>query len=136
MATSLYGKGRDKFLNGSINWTADSGIKTMLINTDNYTVDIDVHEFLSSIPGNARVGEAIALSGKSTELGVANANDVTFPIVTGASVEALLIYKDTGVENTSPLLAYIDNATGLPFIPSGEDVTISWDNGANKIFKL
>jgi hypothetical protein len=31
---------------------------------------------------------------------------------------------------------YIDAATGLPLTPNGGDVTIQWDNGANKIFKL
>ncbi len=34
------------------------------------------------------------------------------------------------------LIAYIDTATGMPVTPNGGDITIAWDNGANKIFKL
>jgi hypothetical protein len=135
MANALYGKGRDKFLNGSINWTTDT-VKALLVDTGNYTVAIDTHEFLSDIAAGARVGTAVALSGKSSLLGVADGNDSTFSSVTGATVEAIVLYKDTGVEGTSALIAYIDSATGLPFTPNGGDVTVAWDNATNKIFKL
>ena len=37
---------------------------------------------------------------------------------------------------TSPLIANIDVATGLPITPSGGDIIVQWDTGANKIFKL
>jgi hypothetical protein len=47
-----------------------------------------------------------------------------------------VIYKDTGTAATSPLIAYIDTATGLPVTPNGGDITVTWDNGSNKIFKL
>ena len=33
-----------------------------------------------------------------------------------------MIYKDTGSEATSPLIAYIDTATGLPITPNGGDI--------------
>ena len=56
--------------------------------------------------------------------------------MTGDPSEALLIYKDTGTEATSPLIAYIDTATGLPVTPNGGNITVTWDNGTNKIFKL
>ena len=68
--------------------------------------------------------------------GVADAADTTFTSVSGDTVEAIVLYKDTGDAATSPLIAYIDTATGLPLTPNGGDVTITWDNGANKIFKL
>ena len=61
---------------------------------------------------------------------------MTFTDVTGASIEAIIIYSDTGTEATSPLIAYIDTATGLPITPNGGDIIVTWDNGANKIFKL
>ena len=70
------------------------------------------------------------------DAGVADAADILFTAVTGATVEALVIYRDTGTPGTSRLIAYIDSATGLPFAPSGADVTVQWDNGINKIFKL
>jgi hypothetical protein len=48
----------------------------------------------------------------------------------------LVIYQDTGVEGTSRLIGYYDVATGLPITPNGGDVTVTLDNGANKIFAL
>ena len=134
MANALYGKGRDKFLNGSIDWTSDT-IKSILIDTADYTVSIDVDEFVDDIAAAAKVSEA-ALAGKSSALGVADANDTVHSAVSGDTVEAIVIYKDTGTPSTSPLIAYIDSATGLPLTPNGGDVTVSWDSGANKIFKL
>ena len=47
-----------------------------------------------------------------------------------------MIYRDTGTEATSPLIAYIDTATGLPITPNGGDIIVVWDDGANKIFRL
>jgi len=135
VANALYGKGRDKFLNGDIDWTNDT-INALLVDTGNYTVSIDTHEFLSDIPAGARVGTAVSLASKSSALGVADAADSTFTAVTGNTVEAIVLYRDSGVEGTSALIAYIDSATGLPFTPNGGDVTVAWDNGANKIFKL
>lgn len=41
-----------------------------------------------------------------------------------------------GASNTSFVGAVIDTATGLPFLPNGGDVSIAWDNGANRIFRL
>ena len=52
------------------------------------------------------------------------------------SIEAIVIYVDTGTEATSPLIAYIDTATGLPITPNGGDIIVTWDNGVNKIFKV
>ena len=61
---------------------------------------------------------------------------VTFPAVTaGTACDALVIYINTGVRGTSPLMAYLDTGvTGLPVVPNGGDITITWD--ATGIFKL
>ena len=76
------------------------------------------------------------MAGKATTGGAADANDVTFAAVAGASIEAIIIYVDSGTEATSPLIAYIDTATGLPITPNGGDIIVTWDNGTNKIFKV
>lgn len=133
MSNALYDKGRDAFLNGSINWTSDT-VKVALINTSTYTVNLSTHQFFSDLSGV--VGTPVALSGKSSSAGVANASTATFTAVTGSASGALVIYKDTGTTTTSPLIAYIDSATGLPVTPNGGDITITWDTGSNKIFKL
>jgi hypothetical protein len=135
MANALYGKGREKFLNADIDWAADN-IKIVLVDVADYTVSIDTHEFLSDIAAGARVATSGNLASKTSTLGVADAADVTLTAVTGDQSEALVIYKDTGSAATSPLIAYMDTATGLPVTPNGADITITWDNGSNKIFKL
>ena len=59
----------------------------------------------------------------------------TFSAVTGNSVEALVLYVDTGSASTSRLVAYIDSGvTGLPVTPNGGDITITWN--ASGIFQL
>lgn len=140
MTASLYGKGREGFLDGSIDWDTDN-IKAILVDTADYVVSIDVHDNIDDVAVAARVvtiANAPALASKTVTLGVADAADVTFTAVTGDSVEAIILFKDTGVESSSRLIAYIDSAsaTGLPVTPNGGDISIAWDNGGNKIFKL
>lgn len=135
MANALYGLGRQAFLDGDIDWSAHD-IKVVLVDTNDYTVSINTHQFLSDVPGGARVATSGNLASKTSTLGVADAADVTFSAVTGDQSEALVIYRDTGSAATSPLIAYIDTATGLPVTPNGADITVTWDNGSNKIFAL
>lgn len=157
----------------------------------------------------AVVGTPQTLTSPTVTAGVADAADVTYSAVTGATVEAILIYKDTGTASTSRVAALIDGrhivtcaaqaaasattvaverlvagipngtvltfsngasatlsalanagdrtitvtalaaiitagsradapatSSGLPVTPNGGSITITWDNGANKIFKL
>jgi len=135
MANAVYGKAREKFLNGDIDWANDD-IKAVLVDTAAYAVSIDSDEYLSSIPAGDRIATSGNLASKTSTLGVADAADITFSTVTGDVSEAIVLYKDTGDAATSPLIAYIDTATGLPITPNGGDITITWDSGANKIFKL
>lgn len=135
MANALYDKARERFLTGQFNWGTDS-IKAVLVDTGAYTVSLTSHEFLSDISSSARVSSSGAFTGKTTTGGAADANDITFSSVSGPSIEAIVIYADTGTEATSPLIAFIDTATGLPITPNGGDIIVTWDNGANKIFKL
>lgn len=135
MANALFDKARQRYLEGQFNWLTDT-VKTLMVDTAAYTVNLSVHEFLSDIPSSARITTPVTLTSKATSGGAADAADATFTSVSGPSIEAILIYKDTGTEATSPLIAYIDTATGLPITPNGGDIIVTWDNGPNKIFKL
>jgi hypothetical protein len=138
MALGLYDKGREKFLGpatGQINWTNDN-IKVVLIDEALYTVNLVTHEFLSDIPAGARISTTPNLTGKTIAAGVADAADAVFTAVSGATAEAIAIYKDTGVAATSPLISYDNVASGVPLTPTGSDVTVVWDSGPNKVFKL
>ena len=135
MANALYAKGREGFLDGSIDWDTHT-IKVVLVDSALYTPNMSTDDNLDDIASGARVATSGALTGKTVTGGVADADDVTFTTVTGATSEYLVIYKDTGTESTSRLIALIDTATGLPVTPNGGDILVTWDNGANKIFKL
>lgn len=135
MANTLYDYARQRFLEAQINWMTDT-IKVILVDTGAYTPQTAVHQYLADIPISARIAGPVTLTSKSTAGGAADAADCTFTSVTGASIESIVIYSDSGTEATSPLLAYIDTATGLPITPNGGDIIVTWDNGANKIFKV
>lgn len=135
MANTLYDFSRQRFLEAQINWMTDT-VKVILVDTGAYTPQTAVHQYLSDIPTSARIAGPVTMAGKATTGGAADANDVTFSAVTGASIEAIIIYVDSGTEATSPLIAYIDTATGLPITPNGGDIIVTWDNGTNKIFKV
>ena len=66
--------------------------------------------------------------------GVFDHDNVTFSAVSGASVESLDYYKDSGVAATSPLICNIDSATGLPVTPNGGDIT--WTPSASGVFQI
>jgi hypothetical protein len=135
MANALYGKGRQKFLEGGIAWLTDN-IKAVLVDAADYTVSINTHEFLSDITAPGRVATSGNMSTKTSTLGVADVADFTFTAVTGDPSEVIVFYKDTGSAATSPLIAYIDTATGLPVTPNGGDINVQIDNGSNKLFAL
>lgn len=135
MANSLYDSGREGFLGGTIDWDSDA-IDVHLIDAADYTVDLANHDFLDDVAAGARVATSSALTSKTITAGVADAADVTLSSVSGDQSEGILINVDSGVESTSELIGYIDTATGLPVTPNGGDITITWDSGANKIFKL
>ena len=135
MANSLYGLTRAKFAQASINWNT-ANVKVVLVDTGAYTASIDVHEFLSDIPVGARIATSGNLANKTSVLGECDADDITVTGVTGTTIEALVLYVDTGTAGTSSLIAYIDTATGLVLTPNGGDVLVSWNNSTNKIFRL
>lgn len=144
MANALYDKGRQGFLDGSIDWDTNT-IKSFLLDAASYTPNLATHQFLSDVPAAARKGnsggttdaDAPTLGTKTVTDGVADAADVVFATVpAGAALEYILLYASTGVEATSRLIALIDTATGLPVTPNGGNITVAWDSGANRIFKL
>ena len=141
MANALYPKYKEKLLNpgtlGSSSGTAvdlvDDTIKIALVDTGVYTYST-THEFYSSA-SSAVIGTSQTLTSKTVTDGTFDAADVTFTSVTGSSVEALIVYKDTGTASTSPLICYVDvAASGLPVTPNGGNITVTFN--ASGIFSL
>ncbi len=124
MASGLYIHGKEALLDGTITWTTDD-IRSILVDTAAYTVNLTTHDFLDDVAGASRIStSAASLASKTGTHGVADATDKTHTAVTGASVEAIVLYLHTGTEGTSNLLAYID---GVSVTPNGGDITIQWD---------
>ena len=124
MANTLYDSARQGFLEAQVNWLTDT-MKVLLVDSGAYTPNVSTHQFLADIPISSRIAGPVTLTSKTTTGGAADAADVTFTSVSGASIEMIVIYKDTGTEATSPLLAMIDTATGLPITPNGGDKRIN-----------
>lgn len=135
MSSALYTKGKEAILSGSVDWLTDN-IKAVLVDAADYTVNTSTHQYLSDIAAGGRVATSSNLSSKTATDGAADAADITFSAVSGDVSEAIVIYKDTGSAATSPLICYIDTATGLPATPNGGNITVSWSNGSSKIFSL
>lgn len=137
MANALFDLARKRFLEAQIDWGTGTGghdIRAHLVRST-YTVDLANHEFTISLGANIASTSA-SFTAKATTGGAADAADLTFTSVTGAAIGSIVIYRHITDANDSPMIAYIDTATGLPITPNGGDIIVTWDNGANKIFKL
>lgn len=140
MSNALYNKARQRFLEAQLNWLTDP-MKVIMVDTSLYTFSA-AHEFLDSIPVGARVTSPTLLLSKTSVDGAADAADSTFAAVAGPSIEALVVYKEVVDGSSVPddtqsvLVVYIDSATGLPIVPNGGDIIVTWDNGLNRIFRL
>lgn len=133
MASTLFDLGREGIADGSIDLLTDD-IRVMLVRST-YALD-QTDKFLSDL-GAVDNGRSASLASKAVPLGVFDAADTSLSATAANASNALVLFKHTGTDATARLLAYIDTATGLPFTPSaGQAVAITWDNGANKIFKI
>jgi hypothetical protein len=134
MANALYPKWKEQLLQFTANNNLSAGtVKVALVDTGVYTYN-SADQFYSSA-SSAVVGTPQTIGSKTFANGVFDGADVSFTAVTGASIEALVLYIDTGSAATSPLVAYIDTSvTGLPVTPNGGDITITWN--ASGIFAL
>lgn len=135
MSNAIYSKAKELMLAAGLNLLAGT-VKAQLVDTASYAYS-GSHQYLADIPSGARVGAAVTLTGKAITGGVFDAADPTWVGLSAApSIEAIALYVDTGTESTSPLILYIDTATGLPIASGATGGTVTWDNGASKIFAV
>jgi hypothetical protein len=133
MANAIYPIYKAALLGGLANIDMDGGtVKAALVDTGTYTYSA-AHDFYNDVSGV--VGTPQTIANTSVTGGLFDGDDVTYPAVSGNTVEAIIIYIDTGNAATSRLVAYIDTGvTGLPVTPNGGDISISWH--ASGIFQL
>lgn len=121
MANVLYPKGKEAILAGDVHLDSDT-IKVALIDTDTVSYN-SAHDFLDDILAGV-VGTAVTLGSKTITNGVFDSADPTWSAVSGNTVEAIVMYVDSGSAATSQLIAWYDTGiTGLPLTPNGGDVT-------------
>jgi hypothetical protein len=133
MANAIYPLYKQALLDAAANTDLnDLTVKVALIDTGTYTYN-SAHEFFSSVTGV--VGTPQTIANTTVANGLFDGDNVTFTAVSGNSVEALLIYIDTGTAATSRLVAWLDTSvTGLPVTPNSGDISITWN--ASGIFQL
>ena len=135
MASSQYTKGLRKIINGNIDLLNDT-LKLVLVDTGtpagNYTADLDTHEFLSDVSSSWRIATSPQLANPVVDIDTTTNPDQvyfdcdngTFTSVSGVNTEAVVLFKDTGSEGTSPLIAYYDGAS-VQLTPNGNDVNFT-----------
>lgn len=134
MATGMYASTLEQFLTGQRDWLTDT-LRVVIVDHAEYTPNLATDSSLADIPVLARVAISAVLTGKTATGGVADAANVTFSELTGAVSEGVVVYVDSGVENTSYLLCHIDEGASFPITPTGADFTLEWD-ATNGVFKL
>ncbi len=136
MTNALYPKWKEALMQASANSALTGTVKAALIDSavQGYDATDDFWDDISA----AVIGTPQTLANKtfgSVAASVFDADDVTFTAVTGASVEAIVIFIDTGTPATSRLVAWIDTGyTNLPVTPNSGNIGVSWAAGG--IFAL
>ncbi|AGS82338.1 hypothetical protein SEA_THREERNGTARJAY_39 [Mycobacterium phage ThreeRngTarjay] len=129
----MYAKFREAVLKAEVNWLTDT-IRVAAIDTDDYTVNLNTHQYLGDIPSGAIVGISVNLADKSVTNGYAKAGTATLPAVTGDEFEAVVVFQHTGSSATSRLIAYVTSDMYESVTPNGSDALVIWH--PNGIFRL
>lgn len=125
MANAIPTTARKALLDAGVNLGSDT-IKAVLVKST-YTYSSS-HANLSDVSATYRVATA-TLASKTTTGGVFDSADPTFSAVaSGSTVTGIWLYKDTGTESTSTLLAWYDtsaSSSAISLATSGADITIT-----------
>jgi hypothetical protein len=141
VANAVFPKAKEGFLDGSIDLDT-AAIKVALVR--GYTYD-GTDEFVSDVTATGTLhATSGALASVDVTDGVFDADDVTFTTPSAnANNHSLLIFQASAVgggsdvaDTSQRLIAWIDTGTGIPIQPAGGDISVVWDNGADKIFSL
>lgn len=127
MADEIYELFSQAMLAGTYD-LASATVKLALVRTGagHYVPNFTTDQFLNVIAGGDLIATSAALSSKTLTDGVFNAANTLFTAVSGAQAGALVLYIDTGSSATSPLIAYLDTYSGLPYTPTGADVNVAF----------
>lgn len=151
MPNILYNKAKEGFLGGTNEADLLGNRIGIALVGSSYTAAAS-HTTMTNVGTNvvrttyfSAVANPTQSSGLTITDGVFDGPDITISNVTSTqSINAIIIFEQNAANSTvvnatdSKLVAYIDTvSSGLPInTPSSANITISWDNGAFKIFAL
>jgi len=140
MASNIYNNGLLKILDRTVDYVSDN-VAVLLVG-NSYTFDVS-HEYVSNVSDEAvndtGSGYArLALASKTITLNT-SANAVVFDcgdisytdIATTNTLAGAVIYKDSGTDSTSDLVAFIDFAD---IVTNGSDIDLQIN--ANGLFRI
>ena len=127
MASAIYPKGKEQLLGGNIDLDTDT-IKARLVNTGTDYTYSALHDFGDDVTAYSGTTDVTLTSGNITlTSGVFDCSDTltwTSVAIDGAkTVDAVVIYKDTGTPGTSALLSYNELASSVT--PDGNNIEIT-----------
>lgn len=128
MASGVYSTYLKAAADGDVDLLVDT-IKAVLVDAADYTVNLTTHDFLDDVAGASRATNGTGtLASKTTTISTNvmtfDAADLTLTSVSGDASEAVVIYKDTGVEATSQLIAYLELSSAVT--PNGGNITLAF----------
>lgn len=126
MANALAAKFREALLGADIDPLADN-IKMVLVDAT-YTFSA-AHDNLDDVGAGTRIATSGNLASKTGTDGYFDSASVTFSALPGGdTIVGFWLYKDSGVESTSKLIAWFDAdgaASAISVATSGADVTVN-----------
>jgi hypothetical protein len=138
VANALYPVWKGQLLQGGANSSLAGTVKQTFADITSAYAYSSAHDFVDDLStnDNPNYGSATSLANKTYTNGTLDADDTATSALTGAAdLGAIILYVDSGSEATSRLALYLDTSiTGMPFTPSGGDVTVQWN--ASGIFTL
>ncbi len=124
MQSRLYSYARELFATGQLDWT--TGTYRALFLPESYTPNF-ANQFLSEIDTGTRIATSEEITARTATDGICSGSHAKFPFLfDNRYVTQAVIFKDTTVENTSILVAYLgeEDLVTEPFKPLGLDYFI------------
>jgi len=138
MANVLYPVWKQELLQAGANTSLAGTVRQTFVDVTSAYAYSSAHDFVDDLGANDNpsYGATPALAAKTFANGTFDAADTTTSALSGAAeLGGIVLYVDSGSEGTSRLVQYLDTSiTGMPFTPSGGDVTVQWN--ASGIFTL
>jgi len=136
MSNFVYNKAKQGILNGKFNF-AQKSFKVLFTNST-YVPNQNLNEFVSDINPSSIVFRSNNLLSVLNTNGTIDADDLDFTLGANISFKSIILFQSEVLDQESRLLAYIDDAVGLPY--SGVSIAVSstivWNNLSGKILSI